>query len=86
MPGQIFKDVTFEKDADTVIGKYVPGFSQSGKKIIKIESFNKDTSKVIYSVYGGDKEEINERFEAEIEPKMPFYAFTEEALPFVLMF
>jgi len=40
IPGEIFKDVTFEKDANKLIGLFSPGFSQTGKKIVKWISYD----------------------------------------------
>lgn len=86
LPGEIFKDVTFEKDADKLIGLFSPGFSHTGKKIVKFLAYNPEAKEVEYEVISGEKDEVGVVFIAEIEPKMPFYAFTENALPIVLMF
>lgn len=85
IPGEIFKDVTFEKDGQKLIGLYAPGFSQTGKKIVKFFDFDGNKT-VKYEVISGEKDQVGCKFQAEVEPKMPFYAFTENALPIVLMF
>jgi len=86
IPGEIFKDVTFEKDANKLIGLFSPGFSQTGKKIVKWISYDPERKYVQYEVISGEKEEVGHKYEAEVEPKMPFYAFTENALPIALTF
>lgn len=84
IPGVLFKDVNWVDHYDLLIGKCSPMFNENGKMTVKWVSFNPDTKKVVFDVLSGDENFVGKRWEAEIEPRMPFYACTEEAVSLFL--
>jgi ribosome-interacting GTPase 1 len=85
LPGLIFKDVTLQKNAQDIIGKYVVGFAKNGKKIIKILDYDSKTNKLSYEVYSGLPEQVGKKFRALVEDEMPFYAYHEDALVYAMV-
>jgi len=84
IPGHLFKDVCWQNDSKTLIGKYSPFICPHGKMVVKWISYDKEKQEATLFVHSGSDKYKGKTAVSKVIPALKFTAGTENLLPFFL--